>query len=40
MPTPSAHRLEDFFKILQASNQTAISPEMESLFLAALDGMG
>jgi chemotaxis family two-component system sensor histidine kinase/response regulator PixL len=35
-----AHRLEDFFKILQASNQTAIAPEMESLFLAAIDGMG
>jgi chemosensory pili system protein ChpA (sensor histidine kinase/response regulator) len=35
-----AHRLEDFFKILQASNQTAIAPDMESLFLAAIDGMG
>lgn len=35
-----AHRLEDFFKILQANNQTAIAPNMESLFLAAIDGMG
>ncbi|OYQ65681.1 hypothetical protein B9G53_06395 [Pseudanabaena sp. SR411] len=35
-----AHHLEDFFKILQASNQTAITPDMESLFLAAIDGMG
>ena len=35
-----AHRLEDFFKILQANNQTAIAPDMESLFLAAIDGMG
>ena len=35
-----AHRLEDFFKILQASNQTVIAPDMESLFLAAIDGMG
>ncbi len=34
-----AHRLEDFFKILQAKNQTAIAPEMESLFLAAIDSM-
>jgi chemotaxis family two-component system sensor histidine kinase/response regulator PixL len=35
-----AHRLEDFFKILQAKNQTAIAPEMESLFLSAIDSMG
>ena len=35
-----AHRLEDFFKILQANNQTAIAPDMESLFLGAIDGMG
>lgn len=35
-----AHRLEDFFRILQARNQTAIAPDMESLFLAAIDGMG
>ena len=35
-----AHRLEDFVKILQVNNQTAIAPEMESLFLAAIDNMG
>ena len=35
-----SHRLEDFFKILQVSNQTAIAPEMESLFLSAIDSMG
>ncbi len=35
-----AHRLEDFVKILQAKNQTAIAPEMESLFLNAIDSMG
>ncbi len=35
-----AHRLEDFIKILQAKNQTAIAPEMESLFLSAIDSMG
>jgi chemosensory pili system protein ChpA (sensor histidine kinase/response regulator) len=35
-----AHRLEDFVKILQAKNQTAIAPEMESLFLSAIDSMG
>ncbi len=35
-----AHRLEDFFKILQANNQTAITSEIESLFLSAIDGMG
>lgn len=35
-----AHRLEDFFKILQANNQTAIADEVESLFLAVIDGMG
>jgi len=35
-----AHQLEDFVKILQAKNQTAIAPEMESLFLGAIDGMG
>jgi len=35
-----AHQLEDFFKILQANNQTAIASEMESLFLSAIDNMG
>ncbi len=35
-----AHRLEDFFKILQAKKRTEISPAMESLLLAAIDGMG
>ncbi|GBO53197.1 signal transduction histidine kinase CheA [Pseudanabaena sp. lw0831] len=35
-----AHHLEDFVKILQVNNQTAITPEMESLFLAAVDNMG
>ncbi|TYQ30713.1 hybrid sensor histidine kinase/response regulator [Pseudanabaena sp. UWO310] len=35
-----AHQLEDFFKILQAKNQTAIASEMESLFLGVIDGMG
>ena len=35
-----AHRLEDFVKILQAKKQTAIAPETESLFLAAIDNMG
>ncbi len=35
-----AHRLEDFFKILQANNQTEIASEVESLFLAVIDGMG
>jgi chemotaxis family two-component system sensor histidine kinase/response regulator PixL len=35
-----AHRLEDFFKILQANNQTEIADEVESLFLAVIDGMG
>jgi chemosensory pili system protein ChpA (sensor histidine kinase/response regulator) len=35
-----AHRLEDFVKILQVNNQTAIATEMESLLLAVIDGMG
>ncbi|PZV12272.1 MAG: hybrid sensor histidine kinase/response regulator [Pseudanabaena sp.] len=35
-----AHHLEDFVKILQVNNQTAIAPAMESLFLAAVDNMG
>jgi len=35
-----AHRLEDFVKILQVKKQTAIAPEMESLFLCAIDNMG
>jgi chemosensory pili system protein ChpA (sensor histidine kinase/response regulator) len=35
-----AHRLEDFFKILQAKNQTIIGSEIESSFLSAIDGMG
>lgn len=34
-----AHRLEDFFKILQSKHQTEISTEIESLFLGAIDGM-
>ncbi len=34
-----AHRLEDSIKILQITNQTEISPEMESLLLGAIDGM-
>ncbi|NUN65632.1 hybrid sensor histidine kinase/response regulator [Pseudanabaena biceps] len=34
-----AHRLEDFFKILQADHQEAIAPEVEKLFLKAIDGM-
>jgi two-component system, chemotaxis family, sensor histidine kinase and response regulator PixL len=34
-----AHHLEDFVKILQVNNQTAIAPAMESLFLAAVDNM-
>ncbi|PZO40005.1 MAG: hybrid sensor histidine kinase/response regulator [Pseudanabaena frigida] len=34
-----AHRLEDFFKILQVKKQTTISTDMESQFLAAIDGM-
>ncbi|MBD2187830.1 hybrid sensor histidine kinase/response regulator [Pseudanabaena mucicola] len=35
-----AHRLEDFFKILQANKQTKITPEIESSFLTAIDNMG
>lgn len=35
-----AHRLEDFFKILQAKNQTIIIADIESSFLSAIDGMG
>ena len=35
-----SHRLEDFVKILQAHHQTEIEPELESLFLGAIDGMG
>jgi chemosensory pili system protein ChpA (sensor histidine kinase/response regulator) len=34
-----SHRLEDFIKILQVTNQTAIAPEMESLLLGAIDSM-
>ncbi|MBD2178019.1 hybrid sensor histidine kinase/response regulator [Pseudanabaena sp. FACHB-1998] len=34
-----AHRLEDFFKILQSKHQTEIPMELESLFLSAIDGM-
>ncbi|PZU98386.1 MAG: hybrid sensor histidine kinase/response regulator [Pseudanabaena sp.] len=34
-----AHRLEDFIKILQVNQQTAIASEVESLFLGAIDGM-
>ena len=34
-----AHRLEDFFKILQANQQTEIASEVEKLFLNAIDGM-
>lgn len=34
-----AHRLEDFVKILQANKQTAIAPDLESLFLNAIDSM-
>lgn len=35
-----AHRLEDFFKILQTNKQTQITPEIESAFLTAIDNMG
>jgi chemotaxis family two-component system sensor histidine kinase/response regulator PixL len=35
-----AHQLEDFFKILQADSQIALTSEIEALFLEAIDGMG
>jgi len=34
-----AHQLEDFFKILQTGNKKT-TPEIESLFLSAIDNMG
>ncbi len=34
-----AHQLEDFFKILQTGNKST-TPEIESLFLSAIDNMG